>query len=100
MPESEKEQLRGRGAIGLDEINVTVEESKSDETKEKPEEKTSRLQANKKLKVAESTSTLHIRIIEEPLTAQNLTTIISTLTELYTKCWLIAQGRFPDLINY
>lgn len=49
---------------------------------------------------AHATSVLHIRISEEPLTAQNLTTIVSTLTELSTKYWLIAKGRFSDLIEY
>lgn len=41
-----------------------------------------------------------IRVVEEPLSAQNLTMIISALTELSTKCWLIAKGRFADLIEY
>ncbi len=45
-------------------------------------------------------SNLHIRIVEDPLTAQNLITIISSLTELSTKYWLIAKGRFADLIEY
>jgi transcriptional regulator with XRE-family HTH domain len=45
-------------------------------------------------------SPIHIRILEEPLTAQNLLTIISALTELSTKYWLIAKGRFADLIEY
>ena len=40
------------------------------------------------------------RVIEEPLTVQNLTTIISALTELSTKYWLIAKDRFADLIEY
>ncbi len=43
---------------------------------------------------------LVIRILEEPLTTQNLTTIISSLTELYTKYWLIGKERFADLIEY
>lgn len=43
---------------------------------------------------------LRIRITEEPLTAHNLTIIISALTELHTKCWLIAKRRFDDLIDY
>jgi len=43
---------------------------------------------------------LSIRIIQEPLTAQNLNAIISALTELSTKYWLIAKGRFADLIEY
>jgi len=41
-----------------------------------------------------------VRIIEEPLTAQNLLTVISALTELSTKYWLIAKRRFADLIEY
>jgi len=47
-----------------------------------------------------SQAKLRIRVIEEPLTAQNLTTILSALTELSTKYWLIAKGRFADLIEY
>jgi hypothetical protein len=43
---------------------------------------------------------LRIRITDEPLTAHNLTTILSALTELSTKYWLIAKGRFADLIEY
>ncbi len=49
---------------------------------------------------AHATSALRIRISEEPLTAQNLAMIVSTLTELSTKYWLIAKGRFSDLIEY
>jgi hypothetical protein len=49
---------------------------------------------------AETASTLHIQIIKEPLTAQNLLTIISALTELSTKYWLIVKGRYADLIEY
>jgi hypothetical protein len=45
-------------------------------------------------------STLRIRIMEDPLTALNFNMIISALTELHTKCWLIQQGRFSDLIDY
>ena len=43
---------------------------------------------------------LRIYVIEEPLTAQNFTTIISAITELHTKCWLIVKDRFADLIEY
>jgi transcriptional regulator with XRE-family HTH domain len=54
--------------------------------------------------IGESVSVLSpiisLRVIEEPLTAYNLTTIISSLTELSTKYWLIAKGRFADLIEY
>jgi hypothetical protein len=48
----------------------------------------------------QNTSSIRIRILEEPLTAQNLTTIITALDSLYTKCWLIANGRFADLSTY
>jgi transcriptional regulator with XRE-family HTH domain len=44
--------------------------------------------------------TLQIRITQEQLTAQNFTTVISALTELHTKCWLIQQGRFVHTIEY
>src|SRR5437667_11964749 len=44
--------------------------------------------------------TVRFRIVEEPLTAQNLITIVSALAELSTKYWLIAKGRFADLIEY
>src|SRR6266487_193167 len=50
--------------------------------------------------LSEEPSTIHIRIVEEPLTPHNLTTIISALTELSTKFWLIAKHRFDDLIEY
>lgn len=43
---------------------------------------------------------LRIRITEDPLTAHNLTMIIASLTELNTKCWLIARRRFDDLTDY
>ena len=73
MSEFEREQLRNRGITGLD--NVYVEP-------------------------VGPTSTLRIRVIEEPLTPYNLTTIISALTELSTKIWLIANGRLAELIEY
>ncbi|WP_220210953.1 hypothetical protein [Reticulibacter mediterranei] len=44
--------------------------------------------------------TIQMRILAEPLTAQNLLTIISALTELTTKYWLIAKRRFADFIEY
>ena len=51
-------------------------------------------------KAESTTSTLRITIIEEPLTPYNLAAILSALTELYTKLWLISKGRFADLIEY
>jgi flagellar biosynthesis GTPase FlhF len=50
--------------------------------------------------MAEETTTIHFRIIEEPLTPQNLALILNALTELTTKFWLIANHRFADLIEY
>ncbi len=52
------------------------------------------------METASPTSTLHIRIIEKPLTPYNMSTIISALTELSTKFWLIASGRLAELIEY
>jgi Pentapeptide repeats (8 copies) len=54
----------------------------------------------RRVAIEKETFTLSIRITEEPLTAKNFSTIISTLTELYTKALLIQQGRFSDLVNY
>ncbi|HEX2910413.1 MAG TPA: pentapeptide repeat-containing protein [Chloroflexia bacterium] len=45
-------------------------------------------------------STIQVRIVEEPLTSQQLTRIISVLTELHSKCWLISQGRFVAVMDY
>jgi len=45
-------------------------------------------------------SFINLRIMEEPLTSLNVVRTLSALTELYTKCWLIYQGRFIDLIDY
>ena len=46
------------------------------------------------------TPAFRFRITEEPLTPHNLALIISAITELSTKCWLIVGGRFADLIEY
>jgi len=48
----------------------------------------------------DSSSSVQLSIIEEPLTARNLVTTISALIELHTKCWLIVQRRFDDFIKY
>jgi Pentapeptide repeats (8 copies) len=48
----------------------------------------------------ESTPAFRIRITEEPLTPHNLTSIISAITELSTKCWLVVNRRFAELIEY
>src|SRR3989442_1563412 len=45
-----------------------------------------------KAATAESTSTFRIRIMEDPLTPRNLTSILSAITDLSTKCWLIGNG--------
>ncbi len=72
ISQSEKEQLHGRGVFGLSEP----------------------------VRAEDSATSLRIRITETPLTAPNLTNILSALTELITKCWLIQRGRFGDLIEY
>ncbi len=43
---------------------------------------------------------LSISIVEDPLTVSNVTTIFSALGTLATKYWLMAKGRFADLIEY
>jgi hypothetical protein len=45
-------------------------------------------------------STFRIRIVEEPLTPRNLTSILSAITDLSTQCWLLGKGRLADLIAY
>lgn len=49
---------------------------------------------------SENFTIFSIRIIEEPLTAQNVATLVSAFTEFYVKCWLIAQHRFADLVEF
>jgi hypothetical protein len=44
--------------------------------------------------------TLRIGFEEEPLKAQSLISVISALTDLHTKCWLIEHERFDDFIEY
>ena len=36
----------------------------------------------------------------DPLLPTHLLSLLSSVTEIATKCWLIAQGRFADLIQY
>ncbi len=47
-----------------------------------------------------SISILRLQILQEPLTAHNLSAIIAAITDLYTRCWLIQQKRFSDLMDY
>jgi len=82
MLKYEREQLRGRGAVGLDKVNVTNEPSEEETL---TTEATPTLHNSRKLKVAESTSTLYIRITQQPLTARNLATTTSALTQLHTQ---------------
>lgn len=44
--------------------------------------------------------TLRIAISEEPLTAQNLLAIIAAITDLHTRCWVVQQKQFADLMDY
>ena len=43
---------------------------------------------------------LRFRLLEEPLTARNLTAALTTTIRLHTKCWLISQQRYTDLVRY
>jgi hypothetical protein len=45
-------------------------------------------------------ATLRIGILEEPLTAQNLSAIITAITDLHARCWFIQQKRFTELMDY
>jgi uncharacterized protein YjbI with pentapeptide repeats len=53
-----------------------------------------------KTTTVESSSTFRIRIVEEPLTPHNLTSSLSVVTDLFTRCWLMANRRFADLAEY
>src|SRR5260221_372514 len=44
--------------------------------------------------------TLRIAILEEPLTAQNLSAVIAAITDLHARCWFIQQNRLTDLMDY
>lgn len=43
---------------------------------------------------------LRVRLYEDPLTAPTLTLVLSSITELYIKCWLIQRERFAELQDY
>lgn len=80
IAKSEIDQLRNREIIGLEQVKDDTE-----------------LFITFSLK---NPLIMRIRIMEEPLTAYNLANIVSALTELYTKFWLMAKGRFVDLLDY
>lgn len=48
----------------------------------------------------DSTTTISLYILEDPLTARNMATIVSALTELHTKLWLLQEGRTLDFTLY
>lgn len=50
--------------------------------------------------LAPNIQNIRIRITETPLTPHNLATILSAITDLYVKCWLIVQRRSADLFAY
>lgn len=62
--------------------------------------KTEILNKEQRQQRSEATTTLHIRIEEEPLTAPHLAETLDTLTSLYVKMWLLQQGRFDDFFQY
>lgn len=88
VSEREKELLRTKGVIGLDETQSEVHSGAAV------------VSPPPSADIKNSPSVIHLRIKEEPLTARNLTTIMLALTELYTQCWLIQQGRFIDIVEY
>lgn len=45
-------------------------------------------------------STLRLRIVDEPLTIRNISTIFTSLNALCTKCWLIAKDQLDSLVEY
>ncbi len=47
-----------------------------------------------------SASIIHLRIVEQPLTAINFNNILSAFTELHTKSWMISNNRLADLVEY
>jgi APA family basic amino acid/polyamine antiporter len=53
-----------------------------------------------KVTLLENPPTFSIRLEGEPLTPHNLTSVISAITDLSTKCWLMAKGRLADLFEY
>ena len=52
------------------------------------------------VKIVENPTVIHIRIIEEPLIPHNIASILTAISELYTKYWLVANIRYADLIEY
>src|SRR5262249_37300783 len=48
----------------------------------------------------EASPALRLRIQEEPLTVPHLSATLDAFTSLYTKMWLLQQGRFDDFVRY
>lgn len=49
---------------------------------------------------SQASSVVQLSVIQETLQSLTVGMLISTLTELHTKCWLIFHKRFADLIEY
>lgn len=43
---------------------------------------------------------VQVRIVQNPLTSQNLSTILLAITELHTKCWLVEQDQIGELLDF
>jgi class 3 adenylate cyclase len=41
-----------------------------------------------------------LRLAEDPLTARSMSLLVTALTDLHTRCWLIQAGRFEELARY
>lgn len=85
-------QLQEHGIINLDTARIL----RATRTKGSPQPVTDPLGS----RTPDEMIPLSFRILEDSLTAHTLTTVLSAFTELHTKCWLIQQGRFADLMDY
>ena len=99
-----QELLRYKGAIGVDEINTIRFPSGFRNTNHLLALMNQTINFHRfseKMNFPDLTElTIPFRITEEPLTSYNLALALTALTELYTKYWLIAKGRYADLIEY
>ncbi len=99
-----QELLRYKGAIGVDEINTIRSTSAFRYLIHLLYPMTQPINIHKfseTMNIPDLTELIiPFRITEEPLTPYNLATILMALTELYTKYWLAAKGRYADLVEF
>ena len=99
-----QELLRYKGAIGVDEINTIRSTSAFRYLIHLLDPMTQPINIHRfseTMNIPDLTELIiPFRITEEPLTPYNLATILMALTELYTKYWLAAKGRYADLVEF